>query len=119
MNDELYSVMEDVNDEEDELHENLDELISDCMPNLKPGIKLPNTDAQWTEADLFFRAELPISEISELSANECILKMTNTVYDYFAENFVTIKKSNVYSVYQKKGYPLKFKLVIIIVISLF
>ena len=95
MNDDLYSVMEEINNQEKELHENMDELISDCMPSLKPGIKLLNTNTQWTEADLFFRAELPISEINELSANECILKMTNTVYDYFAEIFGTVKKSNV------------------------
>ena len=30
------------------------------MPDLKPGAKVPNSDAQWKEADLFFRAELRI-----------------------------------------------------------
>ena len=63
------------------------------MPDLKPGVKLPNTDAQWKEADLFFRAELPILEIDESSVNECVLKMTNAIYDFFANNFGTMKRS--------------------------
>ena len=74
--------------------DNLEELILKSMPDLKPGIKLPNTDAQWQEVDLFFRAELPISEIDESNVNECVLKMTNTIYDFFAKTFGTMKRSN-------------------------
>ena len=77
------------------LPDNLEELIlAESMPDLKPCVKLPNTDAQWKEADLFFRTELPISEIYESSVNECVLKMTNTIYDFFANYFRTMKRSN-------------------------
>ena len=64
------------------------------MPDLKLGVQLPNTEAQWKEADLFFIAELPISEIDESSVNECVLKMTNIIYDFFAKNIGTMKRSN-------------------------
>ena len=95
LNDELYSTVDNANEQEEELPDNLEELILESMPDLKPGVKLPNTDAQWKEADLFFRAELPISEIDESSVNKCVLKMTNTIYDFFANNFGTMKRANV------------------------
>ena len=85
--------MENVNEQEEELLDNLEEFVLESMPDLKPDVKLPNTDAQWTEADLFFRAELSISEIDESSVNECVLKMTNTIYDLFANSFGTMKRS--------------------------
>ena len=69
LNDELYSTVDNANEQEEELPDNLEELILESMPDIKPGVKLPNTDAQWKEADLFFRAELPISEIDESSVN--------------------------------------------------
>ena len=91
LNDELYSTVDNANEQEEELPDNLEELILQSMPDLKPVVKLPNTDAQWKEADLFFRTELPISEIDESSVNECVLKMTNTIYDFFANYFRTMK----------------------------
>ena len=60
LNDELYSTVDNANEQEKELPDNLEELILQSMSNLKPVVKLPNTDAQWKEADLFFRAELRI-----------------------------------------------------------
>ncbi len=72
----------------------VDEHIGINTPNLKPGVELPKTELEWKEADLYFRAELPISEISECSVNDCVSKMTNLTYDYFAENFGTVNKSS-------------------------
>ena len=68
------------------------DVISDT-PNLKPDVKLPKTELEWTEADLYFRAELPVSEVSEHSMSDCIHKMTNSVCDYFAENFGTVRET--------------------------
>ena len=59
-----------------------DEGMFDNTPNLKPGIKLPKTELEWKEADLYFRAELPVLEVKETSINYCVTKMTNLVYDY-------------------------------------
>ena len=77
-------------------YDQISDVVEDTLnetPNLKPGVKLPKTDLDWREADLYFRAELPISEVNEHSVNDCVIKMTNLVYDYFAENFGTVNKS--------------------------
>ena len=83
-----------MNDAEHDLPVDTESLISGDTPGLKPGVKLPKNEAQWREADLYFRAELPISEINDKPTNECTIKMTNLVYDYFAENFGTVNKKN-------------------------
>ena len=77
-------------------------LISDDTPGLKPGVKLPQNEAQPREAGLYFRAELPINEINDKSTNECTIKITNLVYDYFAENFGTVSKKNLDDEFENK-----------------
>ncbi|CAB4034951.1 Hypothetical predicted protein [Paramuricea clavata] len=80
--------------QDDDLSVELDGLISDDTPGLKPGVKLPKNECEWREANLYFRAELPICDVNEKSINECAIKMSNLVYDYFAENFGTVNKKN-------------------------
>jgi hypothetical protein len=83
-----------VNDLGDDLSVELDGLISDDTPGLKPGVKLPKNESHWREADLYFKAELPIYDVNRKSINECVIKMSNLVYAYFAENFRTVNKKN-------------------------
>ena len=94
MNNELLFEESEVNNLDDDLSVELDGLISDDTPGLKPGVKFPKNECQWREADLYFRAELPICDVNEKSINECAIKMSNLVYDYFAENFGTVNKKN-------------------------
>ena len=91
-----------MNDAEHDLPVDIESLISDDTPGLKQGVKLTKNEAQWREADLYFRAEMPISEINNKSTNECTIKMTNLVYDYFAENFGTVNEKNLDDEFDKK-----------------
>ena len=94
LNDELYSVASNETDHDNDLPNCVDELVLCDMPEIKPGVKLPSTDAQWKEADLYFRAELPLCELNNASLNDCVAKMMNIIYDYFAVNFGTIARPN-------------------------
>jgi hypothetical protein len=60
MNNELLFEESEVNNLDDDLSVELDGLISDDTPGLKPGVKLPKNECQWREADMYFRSELPI-----------------------------------------------------------
>ena len=86
----LPHVEENANDY-DQISDVVEDMLNET-PNLKPGVKLRKTDLDWREADLYFRAELPISEVNEHTVNDCIIKMANLVYGYFAENFGTVNK---------------------------
>ena len=85
----------EVNDPGYDLSDELNDFISDDTAGLKPGVKLPRNESQWMEANLYFRAELPICDVNANSINECVIKMSNLVYDYFAENFGTVTKKSV------------------------
>ena len=95
LNDELYSVASNETDHDNDLPNCVDELVLCDMPEIKPGVKLPNTDAQWKEADVYFRAELPLGELNNASLNDCVAEMMNIIYDYFAVNFGTIARPNI------------------------
>jgi hypothetical protein len=94
MNNELLFEESEVNNLDDDLSVELDGLISNDTPGLKPGVKWPKNESQWREADFYFRAELPVCDVNEKSINECVIRMSNLVYDYFAENFGTVNKKN-------------------------
>ena len=55
MNNELLFEESEVNNLDDDLSVELDGLISDDTPGLKPGVKLPKNECQWREADLYFK----------------------------------------------------------------
>ena len=72
---------------------NCSEKLELCdMPEIKPSVKLTNTDAQWKQVDLYCRAELPLCELDNASLNDRVPKMMNVVYDYFAANFGTLAR---------------------------
>jgi len=45
----------------DNYNEDMDISITNSIPDVKPGVKLPKSDDQWNAANLFFMVSLPIS----------------------------------------------------------
>ena len=64
----------------------MDELNEDS-PQLKSGVKLPNSQEDWKLANDFFHAHLPIENITNENMNEIVNNFNNTVYSYFKENY--------------------------------
>ena len=62
-------------------------------PELKPSIKLPKSDSEWANSDLFFRAELAMDCMNVFNINDVIYDMSNKVYNYFADNFGIIQRT--------------------------
>ena len=82
----------------------MDDLPCNESPKMKPGITLPKTDAQWKEADMFFRSELHTGDINDCNLTETVEIMNNVTYNYFAETQGTVKKKN-----DNKGLHDKYK----------
>jgi Reverse transcriptase (RNA-dependent DNA polymerase)/zinc-binding in reverse transcriptase len=58
---------------------------------VKPGLKLPKTDDQWTEANLYFKlrfASYLFKPIADLNSD--VLNIQNEVYNYFANTWGTL-----------------------------
>ena len=56
---------------------------------MKKGIKLPKTDSQWEEANLFFKININNPElITDL--NSYTEYFQSMIYNYFADNFGTV-----------------------------
>ena len=71
----------------DNYNEDLDNNITNSIPDVKPEVKLPKSDDQWKDANLFFMVSLPISGLHSLSIDDSIDLMNSTIYNYFHENF--------------------------------
>ena len=71
----------------DNYNEDLDTNITNSIPDVKPGVKLPKSDDQWEDANLLFMVSLPISGLHSLSIDDSIDLMNSTIYKYFHENF--------------------------------
>ena len=56
--------------------------VTNIMPVIKPGIKLPKTDSQWKTANDYFHAMLPMSMIDPKNIGDSILKMNEVLYNY-------------------------------------
>ena len=61
-------------------------------PELKQGIKLPKTDTQRKEADIFFRNELHTGDIKDYNLMETVERMNNVIYNNFAETYGAVRK---------------------------
>ena len=64
----------------------VDLTLTEHMPNVKPGVKLPKSEFQWKLANEYFHAILPIAEIKSLDINTAIKQMNTAIYDYFKNN---------------------------------
>ena len=51
--------------------------------NVKPGVKLPRSNNNWSEANNYFKSIFSTLEAD--SVNEAIQFMNNTIYDFFKE----------------------------------
>ena len=70
----------DSNNDHFEVNESqLDELNEDS-PQLKSGVKLPNSQEDWKLANDFFHTHLPIENITNENMNEIVNNFNNTVY---------------------------------------
>jgi len=71
----------------DNYNEDMDSSITNSIPDVKPGVKLPKSDDQWNAANLFFMVSLPISGLHSSSIDDSIDLMNSTIYNYFYDNF--------------------------------
>ena len=71
----------------DNYNEDLSNNITNSNPDVKLGVKLPKSDDQWNDANLFFMVSLPISGLHSSSVDDSIDLMNSTIYNYFYENF--------------------------------
>ena len=72
----------------------IDDLPCNESLELKPCIKLPKTDTQWKEADIFFRSKLHSEDINDYNLTETVERMNSVIYSYFAETYGTVKNKN-------------------------
>ncbi|ESO00987.1 hypothetical protein HELRODRAFT_184340 [Helobdella robusta] len=62
----------------------------DTSESLLPGVKLPRTEAEWTEANDYFRIHR--SDFSDFgNLNDVTIKFQNFIYNYFATNYGIIE----------------------------
>ena len=90
LNEEI-ATMDDERSEEGEI--DIGESMPPEHPELKPGIKLPKSDSEWANSDLFFGAELAMDCMNDFNINDVIYDMSNKVYNYFADNFGIIQRT--------------------------
>ena len=71
----------------------IDENIVNEHANLKTGINLPKNDKDWEIANSFFHMELSIDDINTVSLDEVVNKFNETIYNYFRDNYGTVKNN--------------------------
>ena len=89
-------VLDDLNsnnhtNQEDEI--TIDENIVNEHANLKTGINLPKNDKDWETANSFFHLELSIDDINTVNLDEVVDKFNEMIYNYFCNNYGTIKNN--------------------------
>ena len=89
-------VLDDLNsnnrtDQQEEI--TIDENIVNEHANLKTGINLPKNDKDWEIANSFFHMELSIDDINTVSLDEVVNKFNETIYNYFRDNYGTVKNN--------------------------
>ena len=81
----------DYTNESDDAIESITENITEEVPFLKSGVKLPSNEAQWKEANDYFKAYLPCCEVSRNPLDNVITNFNSVVYNYFKDSFGTVK----------------------------
>ena len=89
-------VLDDLNsnnrtDQQEEI--TIDENIVNEHANLKTGINLPKNDKDWETANSFFHLELSIDDINTVSLDKVVNKFNETIYNYFRDNYGTVKNN--------------------------
>ena len=60
---------------------------------VKPGVKLPRSNDNWSVANNYFKSIFSTLEVKANSINEAIQFMNKTIYDFFKDNYGTIDYS--------------------------
>lgn len=79
------------------------------VPSLKPGVKRPKNDSEWSTANKYFKLSLDLNQlITAKDFNSNIEMMNNTVYDYLETiyGYVDSHKDSVF-VEKHKGFIFK------------
>ena len=61
---------------------------------LKPGIKLPKSNEQWIDGNIYFRSMFSYIKLQPESLDENINFMNDTIYDFFKFNYGMCKSTN-------------------------
>ena len=61
---------------------------------LKPGMKLPRSQDEWTSANEVFKAVFGTIKLHQTSIDSTIEFMNNTIYDYFTTRYGTVNSNN-------------------------
>ncbi|ESN94359.1 hypothetical protein HELRODRAFT_164188 [Helobdella robusta] len=80
----------ETNKSENELQQFQHTTTSSATPNPLPGIKLPKTQSQWAEANAYFHQKFVDLCVVE-DINHFTSTFQNTIYNYFANTFGTVK----------------------------
>ena len=88
-------VLDDLNsnnhtDQQEEIR--INENIVNEHANLKTGINLPKNDKDWETANSVFHLGLSIDDINTVSLDEVVNKFNEMIYNYFRDNYGTVKK---------------------------
>ena len=112
-NNDLCADLEDESVDEAELHMDVETSQNNAelgnVPSLKPGVKLPKNDSEWSTANDYFKQSLDLNEpITGQDSNSKIELLNRVIYDYFATNygFVSSHKDNEF-LQKYKGFTTK------------
>ena len=74
----------------------IEDLISTSNnPDLKPGVKLPQTEAEWAFTEDFLRSHLNIADIqSDSDLDALITTMNDTIYGFLAKNYGLVERGH-------------------------
>ena len=75
---------------------NIENLISTSSnPDLKPGVKLPQTEQEWVFTEDFLRSHLNIADIqSDSDLDALITNMNDTIYGFLAKNYGLVERGH-------------------------
>ena len=84
-------------EQDNELETNdIEDLISTLSnPDLKPGVKLPQTEPEWAFTEDFLRSHLNIADIqSDSDLDALITNMNDTIYGFLAKNYGLVERGH-------------------------
>ena len=98
----------------DDSIDDLNHTIRSSLPNIKPGVKLPRSDDQWTAANLHFMVSLLSCGIKSSNITDAIKLMNSTVYNFkdkfgYSEDFISDQLINKYKDMPKRWLKVSLK----------
>ena len=94
LNNEMCADLEEqmINSEDNPENHSCDDSVTandeERLPEVKKGVKLPKNDKEWLTVNEYFKCTLQLNDpITSQDANSKIKLLTNTIYNYFADNY--------------------------------